>query len=322
MLAAACRQVELHVAWHDPAPHRSAFAQVNGVRLNYLDWGGEGPPLVLIHGFGDSPHVFDDLALRLRSQFHVIAYARRGHGSSDAPAGPYDGATLVEDLRQLLDALGVARTSLLGWSVGGNEITGFAGLYPDRVDKLIYLDAGYDWSDATFLRTFSAILATNSPDAPDLHSLDAFRAWFRSVWLGAETAWTPGLEAYLRDATRVGRDGQVHMVPPREIAAALFAALATAPREYRKVQAPALALYASDFFPPQPKDHPMNVRVQEFEDFMSVFRRYSMERMCREMPHVTVKFFTDRNHMSSGLRDPDRLASEIGSFLSAPASTL
>src|SRR5262245_52915683 len=133
----ACHQPEAHRSgasptdeWHDPSPHRSEYVTVNGVRLNYLDWGGTGPVLVLIHGLTDSPHVFDDLATGIRDRFHIIAYARRGHGSSGAPTGPYDSATLVEDLHQLLDQMRIPRASLLGWSMGGNEITEFAGQYP------------------------------------------------------------------------------------------------------------------------------------------------------------------------------------------------
>ena len=109
----------------------------------------------MIHGLGDDPHVFDDLAARLRDKFHVVAYARRGHGRSSAPPeGPYDLDTLVEDLRQFMDRRGIARASLLGWSMGGNEITAFAGRYPARVDKLVYLESAYDWSDPTFLAAF------------------------------------------------------------------------------------------------------------------------------------------------------------------------
>ena len=71
---------------------------VNGVRLHYLDWGGAGPPLILIPGFGDTPHCFDDLAPALSDRYRVVAYARRGHGRSEAKS-PYDTDTLVEDLR-------------------------------------------------------------------------------------------------------------------------------------------------------------------------------------------------------------------------------
>src|SRR5678815_340407 len=108
--------------WADPSPHRARFVRVNGVSLNTLDWGGTGDGLVLIHGMGDSPHSFDDIASAFTDGYRVIAYARRGHGQSDhPPTGPYDNETLVEDLRQLLDSLGIKRAVLGGWSMGGNE---------------------------------------------------------------------------------------------------------------------------------------------------------------------------------------------------------
>jgi hypothetical protein len=71
------------------------FVNVNGVRLQYLDWGGSGAALIFIHGLGDSPHAFDDIARAFRDRFRTIAYARRGHGRSQAK-GPYDHATLTE----------------------------------------------------------------------------------------------------------------------------------------------------------------------------------------------------------------------------------
>src|SRR2546427_823490 len=157
---------------------KSRYVQVNGININYLDWGGTGPTLVLIHGLGDSPPIFDGLAPLLRDPFHVYAYARRGHGHSGAPDGPYDLATLTEDLKQLLDTLQIKRTSLLGWSMGGNEITRFAGLYPDRVRGLVYLESGYDFSDTTFLKGFEATIAAAGPDSSAVRSLDAFRDWW------------------------------------------------------------------------------------------------------------------------------------------------
>src|SRR5262245_51209687 len=203
-------------AWTDSSPHRSEFVEVNGVRLYYLDWGGVGRNLVLIHGLTDSPHIFDDFAPLLRDRFHVVAYARRGHGRSDSPSGPYDQHTLVEDLRQLLDRLDISRTSLLGWSMGGNEETEFAGRYPERVDKLVYLEAAYDWSYSKYQSDFPAL----SPTASDLQSLDAYRVWYRRTWFG-DTPWTSGLEAYLRDITTVAADGSVHPVPSGQVLDAL-----------------------------------------------------------------------------------------------------
>jgi pimeloyl-ACP methyl ester carboxylesterase len=59
--------------WQDPSRHTSHFVTVNGVRLHYLDCGGSGEPLVLIHGLGDTAHYFDDLAPALRDRWRVVA---------------------------------------------------------------------------------------------------------------------------------------------------------------------------------------------------------------------------------------------------------
>ncbi len=235
--------------WSDPFPHRSGFLESQGIRLNYLDWGGGGRPLVMIHGIGDDPHIFDDVASRLRDEFRVVAYARRGHGRSDAPAGPYDGDTLTEDLREVLDGLGIRRAGLAGWSMGGNEITAFAGRHPERVDGLVYLDAGYDWSEPAFVEPFSECLAAIAPRDADFVSLDALRAWLRASWIG-DIPWSPGLEAYLRDAAQPDEAGRLHPTPTEGAFAACLATIANWPRDYTKVQAPALALYAQPFFPP------------------------------------------------------------------------
>ena len=299
--------------WVDKSPHHSRYATVNGVRLNYLDWGGNGAYLVLIHGLADSPHIFDDLAPLLVERFHVLAYARRGHGSSDAPAGDYAQGTLVEDLRQLLDRLGVARTSLLGWSMGGNEITAFAGLYPDRVEGLVYLEAGYDWSEPAFQKDFPPV----APDASALRSLDAYRTWYRETWFG-NAPWTQGLEAYLRDIVRIDPDGRVQPLPSGPVFDALAASNANSHRDYRRVRTPALALYAGSFFPvtlttPGP--------VRDWESrVMAPFRRASMERLQRELQNCVVREFPDTAHVSIGSLSPKALAVAIDEFLGAQRS--
>jgi pimeloyl-ACP methyl ester carboxylesterase len=304
------------LGWTDTFPHENGYADAGGIRLNVLDWGGSGPPLVLIHGIADDPHLFDDLAMLLREEFRVVAYARRGHGHSDSPAGPYDPATLVDDLRRLLDHLGIPRASLLGWSMGGNEITKFAGLFPERVDRLVYLEAGYDWSDPSFSSAFEGVLAAVEPGAADLASLDAVRSWFRATWLG-EAPWTPGLEAYLRDAARPDPEGRLHPAPTPEVFGALLATLRTWKRDYTRVRAPALALYSpSAFFPADRHDPALAARLRAFEeDVAAPFRRASIARIRRELPEVTIAQIAERTHMSIGVRGTDSLAALIGEFL-------
>jgi 3-oxoadipate enol-lactonase len=64
----------------------------------------------------------------------------RRHGHSDAK-GPFDTKTRTEDLRGLMDSLGIAKAHLAGWSLGGNDITAMAGAHPERVGSIVYLDA-------------------------------------------------------------------------------------------------------------------------------------------------------------------------------------
>jgi pimeloyl-ACP methyl ester carboxylesterase len=294
---------------------REAFVTANGVRLHYLDWGGTGPAFVLVHGFGDSPHIFDHMARPLRDHFRVIAYARRGHGQSDAPDDPYDNATLVEDLRQLLDSLGIAQANLLGWSTGGNEITEFAGRHPERVLRLVYLESGYDWSDATFWEALEAFPIDFEPDSAALQSLDAYRTWYQAMWAPG-VFWTAGLEAHLRDITRIGPDGTVQVMPNETASEKLFASLAATRRDYTQVRAPALALYSSTLFETDVSDPERAKAITAWEQqMMAPFRQASIERIRQELPGVIVHEIPNTTHFSVGFLNQGSLVATIRDFL-------
>jgi pimeloyl-ACP methyl ester carboxylesterase len=136
-------------AWHDPSPHAQGFVTIpGGVRLEVLDWGGNGPPLVFLAGLENTAHVFDDFAPRFTKEFHVYGITRRGWGaSSRAPGGQnlYTIPVLVEDVRAVLDTLHIAKANLVGHSIAGQELSWLAANYPDRVGRLVYLDAGFDY---------------------------------------------------------------------------------------------------------------------------------------------------------------------------------
>ena len=123
----------------DPRP--KGFAS-QGLSLNYVDWGHAGAPLlILVHGGFDHSRSFDDLARALRPDFHVLAVDLRGHGDSDWSAeGNYTLNAQAEDLAELLRHLPVSRATLIGHSYGGRVVLRFAGLYPERVDRLIVLE--------------------------------------------------------------------------------------------------------------------------------------------------------------------------------------
>src|ERR1700694_5401581 len=91
--------------WHDPSPHTVQFVTVDkNVKLEVLDWGGSGSPLVLLAGLGNTAHVFDDFAPKLTSEYHVFGITRRGFGASSIPASGYSADRLGDDVLAVLDA--------------------------------------------------------------------------------------------------------------------------------------------------------------------------------------------------------------------------
>ena len=117
------------------------FVEANGVKLHYLDWGGQGAPVVFLTGFGTPAATFNDLAVGLRDRFHVYALTRRGFPPSQTPASGYELATLVADIMAFLDAKKLQRAHLVGHSLAGLELTQIASRWPRRVRSLVYLDA-------------------------------------------------------------------------------------------------------------------------------------------------------------------------------------
>src|SRR6266540_3962879 len=95
---------------------KSGYAKVNGTRLFY-EVAGSGHPLVLIHGHILDRRMWDDQFAVFARRFRVLRYDMRGYGRSALPMGePYHA---VDDLKALLDYLGIARTYVLGLSKGG-----------------------------------------------------------------------------------------------------------------------------------------------------------------------------------------------------------
>ena len=133
--------------WKDPSPHATRFVMVEkDVRLEVLDWGGSGKPLVLLAGGGDTAHVFDDFAPKLTASFHVYGITRRGFGQSGFSSEGWGADRLGDDVVAVLDSLKLNRPVLVGHSIGGEELSSVATRYPNRVAGLVYLEAGYPYA--------------------------------------------------------------------------------------------------------------------------------------------------------------------------------
>jgi len=134
----------------DISPHAIQFVPVDkDVKLEVLDWGGHGRPLIFLAGLGFDAHVYDSFAPRLVSAYHVYGITRRGFGASSTPkpdCGNYSADRLGDDILAVIDALNIERPVLIGHSLGGEELSSLGTRFPDRVAGLIYLDAGYGYA--------------------------------------------------------------------------------------------------------------------------------------------------------------------------------
>lgn len=114
----------------------------DGMRIHALEWSTEGVPLVLVHGFGNEAHIWDDFAPLVAPHYRVIAIDQRGHGDSSHDAElRYDYDYLVADLEAVTAALGIERMVLVGHSLGGRTSMLFAGKHPERMAGLVIVDS-------------------------------------------------------------------------------------------------------------------------------------------------------------------------------------
>lgn len=208
------RVVPLHsrqpAGWKDPSSHVTRFITVSeNVRLEVLDWGGSGRPLVLLAGGGDTAHVFDDFASKLTADFHVYGITRRGFGESGfaPPASGADG--FGDDVLTVLDALKLERPVLVGHSIAGQELSSVASRHPSRVAALVYLEAAYPYAfengKGPTMKEFQDLSGPQppSPAETDVASFHALRQYYLRV-LGFTFS-----EAELRQQRPVNPDGRV-----------------------------------------------------------------------------------------------------------------
>ena len=120
----------------------SSYYVSQRLKLHFADWGNDDkPPLLLVHGGRDHARNWDAVARELRQDYHVIAVDLRGHGDSDwAVGGHYVLPEFVLDVAQLIDVLGLAPLRIVAHSMGAAISLFYAGVYPEKVSKLIAIE--------------------------------------------------------------------------------------------------------------------------------------------------------------------------------------
>jgi pimeloyl-ACP methyl ester carboxylesterase len=129
----------------DPSPHKTRFVTVQpGVKLEVLDWGGSGPPLIFLAGLGGTGHSFDRFAPSFVARHHVYAITRRGFGASSSPVATlenFDADRLGDDVLAVIAALKLEKPVLVGHSIAGEELSSVGTRHPENIAGLIYLDS-------------------------------------------------------------------------------------------------------------------------------------------------------------------------------------
>ena len=124
-------------------------AELNGIEIDY-EVTGDGPAVLLGHGYGSTRHMWDDQHRALADRWRVISWDMRGHGQTDSPDDPrhYSAALIVADMRALLQHLGVQRAVIGGLSLGGYVSLAFALAHPEMTSALVICDSGPGYRNA------------------------------------------------------------------------------------------------------------------------------------------------------------------------------
>jgi pimeloyl-ACP methyl ester carboxylesterase len=239
LLAALPGSVQQAAPWHDPSPHKVQFVTVDkDIKLEVLDWGGTGRPIVLLAGLGATAHTYDDFAPKLTPEYHVYGITRRGFGASSAPVSGYSADRLGDDVLAVLDALTLDSPVLAGQSIAGEELSSIGSRHPERVSALVYLDAAYSY--AYYDPWIKDDPQTSQPMPPpptaeDRKSFEAWRSWQKRVYGNASP------EGELRQQREVMPDGSVGEFRTNP---AVVRAIIAGGQKYTNIRVPSLAIFA------------------------------------------------------------------------------
>jgi pimeloyl-ACP methyl ester carboxylesterase len=306
----------------DKSPHQSDFVSVNGIKLHYLDWGGKDPVLLFLAGMGCSVHIFDKFAPCFTDKFHVLALDRRGHGDSDYPETGYDADTLTEDLRRFLDALEIEEVILAGHSLAYIELSRFALLYPERVRKLIFLDAAYDNTSPEY----KAVLEKNPmpkmmPAWPGDHfdTVEDYIATLKRLYPTLAVIWDEVMEEQTKHTLKTTPDGKVMDKMSEAEFKAINNMINSYSPEYTKLRVPILSFFTlqngSAFLSQDYMTEEQKAAVMDyFKTVRLPYTRKYIEQFRRNVPHAKIIEILDGHHYCF-IKHEELVFDEMSKFL-------
>lgn len=226
---------------------KSAFADVNGMRVHYLDYGGDGPTLVMTHGLTANARFFDGLAAALVPEIRLVSVDLRGRGLSDKPDDGYTLEDHTGDVLGLLDHLGIEQANIGGHSYGGLLTYHIATHHQERVRSCVVLDTPIEVDESILTRIKPSLdrLGQVVPSWDDYIAAVRRQPFFEG-W------WDPRIENYYRADVKTNIDGSVQSRShPDHIRQAAEGTIGIPWRDYVKgIEVPILLVRATQRFGP------------------------------------------------------------------------
>jgi len=261
--------------------------------LEVIDWGGTGTPIFFLPGIGATAHIFQDFAPKFTDKYHIYGLTRRGFGSSSQPVSGYDINTLAHDILCIADSLSLKQIVLIGHSFAGQEVTKFASAYPDRVKKVIYLDAAYDWTQ--MLSLYQNAPTPPEPTRENFSSLEHNRKYLKKV----TGVLFP--EEEMRARFIFDKKGKyIGNVSPDSISLHIIAQLEKP--DYRLIKAKALAIYVRntdliELFPSYSTFDTTNKnKADAHYQLMKAFTLNGQNAFTTGLTNGTIKELVNANH--------------------------
>lgn len=288
----------------------------DGVGLQYVSWGGEGEPLILLPGGCDTAWIFGDIAPQLAKHSKVYSLTPRGCGASGRPESGYSVEHHVADVAALMDSLQIERADLAGHSLGGGKITQFALKYPKRVHRLIYFDTAFGYVAPGLEEKLGEGVATLSTKDP-MESLDR---WKQSARLWDLGAWSPARDRNVEENFTVLPNGRLkrRFATPPNSTKDLRRDLAAGAYSQTKIDHPALMIFSLDTDRDRIKPFPADLRqkllplVEETQKRrkaeIAAFRANGKHVQIVELRHTAHYCFVHR---------PETILKRVNRFLTA-----
>jgi pimeloyl-ACP methyl ester carboxylesterase len=123
-------------------PKERKIQGADGLSLNLVEWSQKGVPMLLLHGYSNEAHIWDDFIPTVSSHYRVLALDLRGHGDSDwHPQAAYAYENHVEDIEAIVASLGIERLVVIGHSLGGRIAMLYGGQHPEKLAGLVIVDS-------------------------------------------------------------------------------------------------------------------------------------------------------------------------------------